>query len=273
MSHANRYAVIGHPVSHSRSPRIHTLFAQQFGVTDLCYEAIDVSPERLAVMLPRLHAEHYRGLNVTLPHKAAVSALCISHSERAEAAGAVNTLLRCTEGWKGDNTDGEGLVRDLARLGYAVTGQRVLVLGAGGAARGILGPLLALKPATLTISNRTPWKPEELAKLFAARGPIRPSTHLALKGDRYDLLINATSAGHSGTLPRLPNGLLSPTAVAYDLSYGKAAVPFLTWAQAQGAAQTSDGLGMLVEQAACAFELWRGQKPETAPVLAALRAE
>jgi shikimate dehydrogenase len=266
----DRYAVIGHPVAHSRSPRIHSLFAQQVGAC-LTYDAIDISAERLAVMLRRLHEEHYLGLNVTLPHKTAVAALCEQVSERAARAGAVNTLLRTPTGWRGDNTDGEGLLRDLERLGCTVDDRRVLVLGAGGAARGILAPLLSLQPRELVLSNRTPWKPEELVKTFAGLGPIRPGTHLALKGDRFDLIINATSAGHSGQMPRLPPELFAAGAFAYDLSYGKAAEPFLDWAAGQGVANRVEGLGMLVEQAAAAFELWRGVRPQTASVLAALK--
>jgi shikimate dehydrogenase len=266
----DRYAVIGHPVAHSRSPRIHSLFAQQVGAC-LTYEAVEISPDRLAVMLRRLYEESYLGLNVTLPHKTAVAALCEQVSERAALAGAVNTLLRTPTGWRGDNTDGEGLVRDLARLGCEIEDRRALVLGAGGAARGILGPLLALQPRELVLSNRTPWKPEEVVKSFTARGPIRPSTHLALKGDRFDLIINATSAGHSGQMPRLPPNLFAKDAYAYDLSYGQASEPFLKWASAQGVTRCVDGLGMLVEQAAAAFELWRGVRPQTEQVLRELR--
>jgi shikimate dehydrogenase len=268
----DRYAVIGQPVAHSRSPRIHSLFAREAGVC-LTYEAVEISPDRLGVMLRRLHDESYRGLNVTLPHKTAVAAVCEKVSERAALAGAVNTLLRTPTGWSGDNTDGEGLVRDLERLGCAIDDRRVLVLGAGGAARGILGPLLALRPRELVLSNRTPWKPEVVVKAFSALGPIRPSTHIALKGDRFDLIINATSAGHSGQLPRLPEGLFAAAAFAYDLSYGKVAEPFLQWAAGQGASRREDGLGMLVEQAAAAFELWHGKRPQTAPVLVELRGQ
>jgi len=266
----DRYAVIGQPIGHSLSPRIHSMFAAQLGI-QLSYEAIEISADRLACMLPRLHSERYLGLNVTLPHKTAVAALCIAHSQRAQIAGAVNTLVRVAGGWEGDNTDGEGLVRDLARLGVRIAGRRVLVLGAGGAARGAIGALIGEQPAELVVSNRTPWKPEELANFFQAHGQVRPATHLALKGDRYDLIINATSAGHSGTMPRLPPDLLEPGGCAYDLSYGKAAAPFLGWAGNQQAGIVADGLGMLVEQAASAFSLWRGQRPETAGVLSTVR--
>lgn len=267
----DRYAVIGQPVAHSQSPAIHAAFAQASG-QDLRYEAIEVAPAALAETLARLHAEGYRGLNVTLPHKTEVAALCATISERAQLAGAVNTLVRTDEGWHGDNTDGEGFVRDLARLGYAAKGRRVLLLGAGGAVRGILAPLLAEQPALLVVSNRNPWKPEALAEQFKALGTVTPRTHLALKGDQYDLIVNATSAGHGGRMPRLPAGLVADGAACYDLSYGAAHAPFRAWAESQGATRIADGLGMLVEQAAAAFALWRGVRPATAPVLRLLRA-
>lgn len=268
----DRYAVIGHPVMHSLSPRIHAAFAEAAGA-QLRYEAIDVVPEALAARLRELHAEGYRGLNVTLPHKTAVAALCESLAERARLAEAANVLIRTDTGWRGDNSDGVGLVADVTRnLGVKLTGKRLLVLGSGGAARGILAPLLQAGPAELVLSNRSPWVPEALAPKFAALGPIRPSTHLALKGDRFDVVFNATSAGHQGTVPHLAAGLFADGALAYDLNYGAAAAPFLDWAREQGAAQVSDGLGMLVEQAAVSFALWRGQHPATTAVLAALRA-
>lgn len=266
----DRYAVIGQPISHSKSPLIHALFAQQTNQS-LNYEAIEIAPEALAERLQALHGQGLRGCNVTLPHKQAVAKLCEAVSERAQLAGAVNTLVRTQTGWTGDNTDGEGFVKDLDRLGIVVTGRRVLVLGAGGAARGILGPLLAARPSILVVSNRNPWKPEQLAESFKAHGTIVPRTHLALKGDRYDLIVNATSAGHTGSLPMLPGPLLAEGGDCYDLSYGAAAQPFCRWAHSQKAARSSDGLGMLVEQAASSFECWRGVRPQTAPVLAELR--
>lgn len=266
-----RCAVIGDPVAHSLSPRIHAAFAAQTGLA-LDYQALAVTPEALAERVASLFAEGWRGCNVTLPHKAAVAALCRARHPRAEQAGAVNTLIRGEDGWIGDNTDGLGFMADLARLGIAIHGRRVLVVGAGGAARGLLGPLLAASPAQLVVSNRNPWKPEALAEAFAPLGRVLPRTHLALKGDRYDLLINATSAGHDGSLPRLPPGLLAAGAVAYDLSYGAAHRPFADWARHNGASAVHDGLGMLVEQAAESFLRWHGQRPQTGPVLAALRA-
>lgn len=267
----DHYAVIGYPVSHSKSPFIHAQFARATG-QDLHYDAVEVEVDALAAALEHLHREHYRGLNVTLPHKVEVARFCEAVSERAQLAGAVNTLIRTDTSWRGDNTDGEGFIRDLQRLGYGVRDARVLVLGAGGAVRGILAPLLAEKPAQLVVSNRNPWKPEALAEQFKALGTIVPRTHLSLKGDRYDLIINATSAGHSGQMPRLPGQLLADGGACYDLSYGGAFAPFEAWAREQKARRISDGLGMLVEQAAAAFELWRGVRPDTAPVLAALRA-
>lgn len=257
----DRYAVIGQPVAHSRSPAIHAQFARQ---TDqvLSYEAIEIAPDALPERLQALHAAGYRGLNVTLPHKVAVMALCETISGRAQRAGAVNTLIRTDQGWHGDNTDGEGFIRDLQRLGFGVAGRRVLVLGAGGAVRGILEPLLAAAPAELVVSNRNPWKPEALAEAFKPLDTIVPRTHLSLKGDRYDLVVNATAAGHSGRMAALPGLLLARGGDCYDLSYGAAFAPFRAWSEAQGAARIADGLGMLVGQAAAAFEAWRGVVPD-----------
>lgn len=266
----DRYAVIGQPISHSKSPAIHAQFAQQTAQA-LSYEAIEIAPADLADRLKALHAEGYAGLNVTLPHKIAVMALCEAVSDRAKLAGAVNTLIRTDSGWRGDNTDGEGFIADLQRLGIAVAGRRVLVLGAGGAVRGILEPLLHAEPSVLVVSNRNPWKPETLAEDFRGVGALLPRTHLSLKGDQYDLIVNATSAGHSGQMIALPPELLARGGDCYDLSYGKAFAPFAAWAQAQNAARVEDGLGMLVGQAAAAFALWRGVAPQTAPVIASLR--
>lgn len=270
MSAPARYAVIGQPIAHSKSPFIHSAFARTLG-EKLSYEALEVAPEVLAETLKTLHAEGYAGLNVTLPHKTAVVALCESVSARAEAAGAVNTLSRTATGWAGDNTDGAGFLADLDRLGVALAGRSVLLLGAGGAARGLIAPLLSRGPGALAVSNRNPWKPEELAERFKALGPIVPRTHLSLKGDHFDVVINATSAGHAGAMPRLPGPVLAKGGVCYDLSYGAAHAPFQQWAAAQGAGLVADGLGMLVEQAAEAFALWRGTRPDAAPVLESLR--
>jgi len=266
-----KYAVLGQPVDHSQSPRIHALFAAQFGA-ELSFEKIEVAPEALVETLKRLHAEGYGGLSITLPHKLAVIAQCGSVAERATIAGAVNVLIRTESGWNGDNTDGEGFMRDLARLNFEIAGKRVLLLGAGGAARGVLKPLLDAKPAELTLSNRNPWKPEELAEQFKAYGRLRPCTHLALKGDRFDVVVNATSVGHTGTFLKLPGQIVAAGGVCYDLSYGEAFKPFEAWARSQKAARIADGVGMLVEQASSSFALWRGQRPQTPAVIEALRA-
>lgn len=268
----SRYGVLGQPVGHSKSPRIHAAFAESLG-QKLLYEAYEIAADELGPSLTRFHSEGWQGFNLTLPHKTAAAALCESRTDAAEQAGAVNTLIRTATGWQGDNTDGAGLVRDLlANLGVAIRGKRVLVLGAGGAARGILAPLLAEAPSILAISNRNPWKPEEIAAAMKPLGNIVPRTHLSLKGDQFDVVLNATSAGHQGAVPRLPPSLFAPGAIAYDLNYGPAAEPFLAWAKSEGAAKLSDGLGMLVEQAAEAFQRWRGVRPETTAVLASLRA-
>lgn len=267
----DRYAVIGQPVAHSQSPRIQAMFAKQFGA-GLSYETIEVAPQSLAESLVRLHSDGYAGLNVTLPHKLEALKLCETVSDRAQIAGAVNVVKRTDTGWSGDNVDGEGFIRDLTQLKFEVAGKRVLVLGAGGATRGILKPLLDRKPGELTLSNRNPWKPEEIAEQFKAFGKIRPCTHIALKGDRFDLIVNATSVGHTGAFLKLPGQLLAEGGACYDLSYGKAFAPFAAWAKSQGAQRVADGIGMLVEQAALSHQFWRGVLPKTAPVIEALRS-
>lgn len=269
----DRYAVLGQPIAHSLSPRIHGAFAEALG-QPIRYEKVEVAPDALADTLAALHAQGYAGLNVTLPHKLGALAAAVEHTERANLAGAANTLTRLAGGWRADTTDGEGLVRDLRdNLRWPLHGRRVLLLGAGGAARGVLKPLLDEKPAELVISSRTPWTVEKLALEFRPHGAIRASTHVALKGDRFDLVINATSAGHAGAVPRLPSPLLNPGAACYDMNWGAAHRPFRDWARANGASRVEDGLGMLVEQAAAAFALWRGQRPATAAVISGLRAE
>lgn len=267
----DRYAVIGHPVSHSRSPRIHAAFAQALGA-QLAYTAIDIAPDALAGRLATLHADGYRGLNVTVPHKQAAAQLAVQLNARAQHAGAANTLIRADRGWIGDNTDGIGLLADLRdNLHLRLAGARIALIGSGGAARGVIAPLLAAYPALLVVSNRSSTNPDVLAARFKALGPIQAAVHPQLAGQRFDLVINATSAGHAGGVPDLPTGLFSTDSLAYDLNYGPAAAPFLDWATHAGAARCSDGLGMLVEQAAESFRLWRGVRPPTAAVLAELR--
>jgi shikimate dehydrogenase len=275
MSSPDRYAVLGQPVSHSLSPRIHRLFAEQTG-QHLTYEAIEVAPEQFASTVAEFFAGGGCGLNITVPHKLSAFALAGRLSPRAQRAGAVNTLLSEVGGrvLVGENTDGAGLVRDLqSNLRVRIAGQRVLILGAGGATRGILGPLLELGPGELCIANRTPGRAQVLRQLFADLGPVRAATLAELADTRWDLILNATSASLSNELPPLRAELLGPDCLCYDLAYGKGATAFMRWAQQHGAARSASGLGMLIEQAAEAFQIWRGVRPDTAPVRALLMRE
>lgn len=267
----DRYAVIGNPVSHSKSPLIHAAFARATG-EDIAYERILAPLDGFAAAVADFAAAGGRGLNVTVPFKREAFALADALSDRAREAGAVNTLRRDGTHWFGDNTDGAGLVRDLQDfLGITVRDRDVLILGAGGATRGILAPLLACAPRTLTVANRTVDRAVELAADFVRHGEVRAASPLALEGRRFDLVIHATSAAVKGQAAAWPHGLFAPGAFAYDLSYADEPTAFLQWAQAQGAAGGADGLGMLVEQAAESFFVWRGVRPETAPVRALLR--
>ena len=272
----DRYAVIGHPIAHSKSPRIHAAFARQTGQA-LCYEAILAPLDGFSASVHAFRAAGGRGMNVTVPFKLEAFALADQHTPRARAAGAVNTLSFNTEGILGDNTDGAGLVRDLSiHLGCTLKGRRVLLLGAGGAARGALLPLLDEQPAVLTIANRTPRKAQELASRFAdsaASTQLHASGFEALAGQQFDLVINATAASLADAAPALPGGLYAPGALAYDMMYGRDDTPFIAAARAEGATRTADGLGMLVEQAAESFALWRGLRPDSSAVLAELRRE
>lgn len=256
------FALIGQPVKHSRSPLIHQQFAQQFG-HELRFELIECGPDEVAATVADFFAGGGQGMNVTLPHKATVLGCCASLSEEAELAQAANTLVPTPDGLRGENTDGRGLVNDLQRLGVALRDRRVLVIGAGGAARGIIKPLLDQQPAELVWSNRNPLRLEGMDTLYRPHGRLRCSGNLTLKGDTFDVIIHASAAGHQGLVPLLPDGLFAPGAVAYDLSYGPAARPFLDWASRQGATACHEGLGMLVEQAALSFQHWTGQLPDT----------
>ena len=265
----DRYAVLGNPVGHSLSPEIHRRFAAQTGQS-LQYTALEVPLEHFAQFIADLHAEGLRGMNVTLPFKQQAFALSETLSERASAAGAVNTLIRTDTGWRGDNTDGAGLVADLtANLGLTLANRRILILGAGGAARGVLQPLLAQNPALTHIANRTAEKAHELAETFAAQGELRHSGLTGPFETPYDLIINATAASIHGQTPDIPDGLLAEGGAIYDMMYADKPTAFLEWGQAQGAATLADGLGMLVEQAAESFQQWRGVRPDTRSVLKA----
>ncbi len=273
MSAPDRYAVIGHPIAHSRSPEIHALFARQTHQR-MTYSALDVAPEDLAPRVREFFATGGRGLNVTVPHKQAVIALTDSLSARARTAGAANTILCDAAGnLLADNTDGAGLVRDLTHnLHIGVRARRVLLAGAGGAARGVLAPLLQLEPRELVIANRGAERARALASAFAAMGPVRGSGFDELDGSCFDLIINATAAGLQAQVAPLPPAVIGPTTICYDLLYADGDTHFMRWAREHGAAQAYMGLGMLVEQAAESFRLWRGVRPDTAPVLAALAA-
>ena len=270
---SHRYAVFGHPVAHSLSPRIHAAFAQQTGIV-LEYTAIDAAPHDFVAALDRFADDGGAGANVTLPLKEAAFAICAQTTDRARRDGAVNTLTRNEGQWHGDNTDGAGLVRDLTgRHGLDLRARRALLLGAGGAARGVAPALLDAGISELIIVNRTAERADALADALGEpdRAHSRYWRDLGDLGD-FSLIVNATSASRQdqGAFT-LPFHLATPRTLAVDLNYGEAAIPFLAWARAAGCHDAVDGLGMLVEQAAEAFEHWHGVRPDTDPVYAALR--
>ena len=272
----DRYVVTGNPVEHSQSPFIHAAFAQQTGQA-LDYGRLLIPLDDFAGTVKRFAADagsgRARGCNVTVPFKFEAFALAARHTARAALAQACNTLRFDTEGWLGDNTDGAGLVADIERnAGLALRGRRVLLIGAGGAAAGVLGPLLAAQPAELVVANRTVDKAQALVARHAAvagSAQLRAAT-LVDCGAGYDVVVNGTASSLAGAAPPVAAHVLGPGALALDMMYGPAAKGFLDWAAGHGA-RGRDGLGMLVEQAAEAFMLWRGVRPDTTPVLAALR--
>ena len=268
----DRYGVMGNPIGHSKSPLIHTLFAEQTAQS-LSYEAILVEIGAFAEAVQSFRDEGGKGLNVTVPFKLDAWELTDERSERAELAGAVNTLVLREDGsLYGDNTDGIGMVSDIRdNLGVVLKEKKVLILGAGGAVRGVLGPVMDEGPASLTIANRTPARAEELAELFAQYGTVSGCGFDALEGQQFDIVINGTSASLQGEVPPLPNNLLADNALCYDMMYGAEPTAFMVWAQQHGCRHISDGLGMLVGQAAESFYIWRGVKPQTAPVIEAVR--
>ena len=272
----DRYAVIGNPVEHSKSPLIHQSFARQTG-QDIEYDRVLAPLQGFAETLAGLCASGYRGANVTVPFKFEACRLARRLSERAKAAGAVNTLLLDGDEILGENTDGVGLVRDIEHnLGHGLAGKRVLLIGAGGAAEGVLFPLLERQPALLTIVNRSVDKAQAMVKKAAAAVEVS-GTELhaaafdALADRQFDIVVNATSAGLSDAPLPLPPAIFGSDALAYDMMYGRE-TPFMAFARREGAATVADGLGMLVEQAAEAFYLWRGVRPQTAPIIAQLKA-
>ncbi|MCP4697395.1 MAG: shikimate dehydrogenase [Gammaproteobacteria bacterium] len=269
------YAVFGNPVAHSKSPSIHSEFARQTGQI-MAYHAKLVFLDGFVQAAREFQQAGGKGFNITVPFKEEACAFADVRSEQAERAGAVNTIRFDTEGRAiGDNTDGTGLVRDLTvNHGTRLKGKKILILGAGGAVRGVLGPLLAEKPASLVIANRTLAKAELLADIFRKSKSerfISVSAYTELKGGAFDVIINGTSAGLQGKLPPLPEGMLKKSGLAYDMMYGNEPTSFVLWARAQGAGRALDGLGMLMEQAAEAFYLWRGIRPDTAPVIRIIR--
>ncbi len=264
----DRYAVIGNPIEHSRSPQIHRAFAQQTG-EPVEYLRLLGRPGHFAEDVEDFLCAGGRGLNVTVPFKEEAWRLVDELSPRAASAQAVNTILRLGDGrLRGDNTDGIGLVRDLQQnQGAVLAGARILLLGAGGAARGVLRPLLETHPERITIANRTASRAVALAADLAALGPVDGCGFGELAGRRFDFMINATAAGLSDRVPGIPDGLLAQGGWCYDMMYGSEPTAFMRWGRAQGAARVVDGLGMLVEQAAESFYLWRGVRPDTAPVM------
>ena len=267
----DQYGVVGHPVTHSWSPFIHGMFAKQTA-QNLVYRLFDVSPEAFRRESLRLFASGVRGLNVTLPHKQKAAELVNELTPRAERAQAVNTIAYFEDtSLLGDNTDGLGLMADLERnMGLALAGKRVLLMGAGGAVRGVLGPLLEREPSECVVANRTPERARQLATDFADMGEIKPCGFSDVSGPPFDLIINATAASLAGEVPIMPAGLINEQTVCYDMAYGKGHTPFTLWAKSQRAGRTTKGWGMRVEQAAESFLLWRGIRPDTKPVLAAL---
>jgi len=270
---SKHYAVFGHPVAHSLSPQIHAAFGRQTGIP-VDYRAIDVEPGQFTHALADFVAQGGAGANVTLPLKQAAFSLCDDLTERARRAGAVNTLVRNGDTWHGDNTDGAGLVRDLTdRRALDLRARRTLLLGAGGAARGVAPALLDAGIGELFVVNRTPQRTDALADALGEPGRVHPRylTDLPALGE-FDLIVNATSATRDGGLFTLPRALVGRRCAAVDLNYGEAAIPFLAWARASGCHDAVDGLGMLVEQAAESFARWHGVRPETDAVFGGLHA-
>lgn len=272
MDTVDQYAVFGNPIKHSKSPQIHAAFAEQTGQS-LHYRAHKVELGRFAEVAAEFFRNGGRGLNITVPFKLDAFEFADELSGRARLAGAVNTLACGDDGRiYGDNTDGVGMVRDMNdNLGWQLSGRRVLVLGAGGAVRGILGPLLKQRPSRMLVVNRTAAKAEALAELFAELGDVAGGGYELLSEGQFDLIINGTSASLSGDLPPLPGSILSHDCCAYDMMYGAAPTPFMRWAASEAAWAVSDGLGMLVEQAAESFCIWRGVRPDTKPVIELIR--
>lgn len=274
MTLIDKYAVIGHPINHSKSPRIHQLFAEQTR-QNLSYTAQDVPADQFISDVELFFKQGGKGLNCTVPLKELAWRYADRLSDRARLSQAVNTLALEADGKIfGENTDGIGLVKDLTvNHQINLTDCRILILGAGGATRGILPSLFEQRPAQITIANRTPVKADQLAIEFKPLGNISSSEFVELVHQQFDLIINATSASLSGQLPPLPDKLLAENGCCYDLAYSNQATAFVAWGRSQHAHKSIDGLGMLVEQAAEAFKLWRGIHPETTEIIRLLNNE
>jgi shikimate dehydrogenase len=274
VSEPDRYAVVGFPVSHSWSPFIHGLFAQNTG-QNLVYRLLEIPPERFATDVGAFFAAGARGVNVTVPHKQAAADLVKYRTPRAEIAGAVNTISNESGDLLGDNTDGAGLVNDLVNnLHLRLADMRILLLGAGGAARGVLGPLLGCAPGLIQIANRNEARAAHLANEFRSLGDVRYSDFEAVGRNKdlppFDLIINATSASLQDIVPPIGSKCIGDNTICYDMVYGKNQTAFVRWAYDHGAARACVGWGMLIEQAAEAFYLWRGVRPDTKPVMDAI---
>ena len=268
----DRYAVIGNPIAHSKSPLIHAAFARQTH-QDLQYEAILAPLDGFSDTVDSFRQQGGKGMNVTVPFKLEAHRYATELTERAEIAQAVNTLKFEDNRILGDNTDGAGLVRDITlNLNCPVTGKRILLMGAGGAARGVILPLLQQQPAKFAIANRTPQKARDLSQQFAAYGQIETGDFMGFSGQSFDIVINATAASLNDDLPELPAGIFAPDALAYDMMYSTVRTRFLQYAAQQGVQQLADGIGMLVEQAAESFYLWRGIRPDTQIVISRLKS-
>ncbi|MBV1789306.1 shikimate dehydrogenase [Marinobacterium sp. D7] len=273
---ADRYAVFGNPIKHSKSPRIHTAFAEQTGeAVEYSAQLVELDEGAFEQQVEQFFAEGGKGLNITVPFKQNAWRLARWRSPAAERAGAVNTLYRNEAGTLcGDNTDGVGLVCDLQQNnGIAIKGARVLMLGAGGAVRGVLEPFLKSGAAEIVIANRTPAKAQALVDLFADLGQLSACGFDDIAPRAFDLIVNGTSASLQGELPPLPDGVIGANTACYDMMYGAEPTPFCRWAARLGAAKVIDGLGMLVEQAAESFRIWRGIKPQTRELIARIRTE
>ena len=273
----DRYAVVGNPVAHSKSPMIHAAFARQTGHA-IDYGRLLAPLDGFLATVERFRADGGKGVNVTVPFKLEAFSLATRHSARARLAQACNCLRFEASGVFGDNTDGNGIVTDIeANLRIPMQDKHVLVMGAGGAVQGVLGPILDRRPALLVVANRSVQKARRLVDYFLseplyATSPLSAGGYDALRAARFDVVINGTSASLNDALPELPGGVFAPNALAYDMMYGKGSVPFLALARSQGASVLADGLGMLVEQAAESFLVWRGIRPSTAPVIEMLKA-